>query len=71
MPLDKESRYLLQKLDCNCNDCGFMVRNMDKFKSFDEFYKGRENAARINYGFCSKFNKEVSFIPNTMQIETA
>lgn len=30
--MDKESRYLLQKIDCNCNDCFFMTRDFDKFK---------------------------------------
>ena len=27
--MDKESTYLKQKLDCNCNDCAFMVRDFD------------------------------------------
>lgn len=29
--MDKESIYELQKIDCNCNDCLFMVRDMDKY----------------------------------------
>lgn len=29
---DKESIYQLQKLDCNCSDCAFMDRNMQKFQ---------------------------------------
>ena len=29
--MDKESRYELQKVDCNCNDCKFMVRDLDKY----------------------------------------
>lgn len=27
----KESRYELQKIDCNCNDCIFMIRDSNKF----------------------------------------
>lgn len=27
----------LQEIDCNCNNCKFMVRNMDKFKKSQEF----------------------------------
>jgi hypothetical protein len=29
--MDKESIYELQKLDCNCNDCGYMVRDFARF----------------------------------------
>lgn len=69
--MDKESIYLLQKIDCNCNDCIFMTRNFEKRKSFDTLYEGQLNAShRINYGTCSKLNKEVTFIPNWCQIET-
>jgi hypothetical protein len=28
--MDKESIYEFQKIDCNCNDCKFMIRNQDK-----------------------------------------
>ncbi len=31
--MDKESIYELQKIDCNCNDCAFLVRDIDKFKA--------------------------------------
>lgn len=63
--MDKESIYELQKIDSNCNDCVFMERDFEKRKKFDNLYKGKENAShRVNYGNCSKFNKEVSFIPN-------
>lgn len=37
--MDKESLYLLQKLDCNCNDCAFLARNMDKFNESVEFHR--------------------------------
>ena len=69
--MDKESRYELQKIDCNCNDCKFMERDFEKRKSFDHLYEGSQNAShRINYGNCSKFSKPVSFIPNHCQLET-
>ncbi len=61
----------LQKIDCNCNDCIFMIRDFEKFKSWDKLYAGQEKAShRIHYGKCSKFNKDVSFIPNTLQLDT-
>jgi len=69
--MGKESIIELQKIDCNCNDCKFMIRDFAKMKSFDSLHKGQEKAShRINYGNCEKFNKEVSFIPNICQIET-
>ena len=71
--MDKESLYQLQKIDCNCNDCGFMVRDFETKKFWDskEINKDQKNAShRINYGNCSKLNKPVSFIPNTCQVET-
>ncbi len=30
--MDKESIIEFQKIDCNCNDCKFMIRDMDKHK---------------------------------------
>ncbi len=103
-----------QKIDCNCNDCIFMVRDMDKFKQSQAdhnrwqldyfntirnklidkaiFYKKIKNdlerwdallteaenmkfmfnksTAMINYGYCNKLNKSVTFIPNQCQLET-
>ena len=48
-----------------------MIRNLDKRKQYDYLYEGYKNASyRINYGRCSKFNKEVSFITNTCQLST-
>jgi len=83
----------LQKIDCNCNDCKFMVRDFDKKKYWEsknellqikEFERNkakghiRNNAKfqfdkktnKLQYGKCSKFNKDVVFIPNHCQIET-
>lgn len=61
--MDKESIYLLQRIDCNCNDCYFMKRDLsrppDKGKQFP-----------INYGHCLKFDKAVTFIPSICQLET-
>lgn len=64
----------LQKIDSNCNDCKFMVRDFERYKSYDHLYmqngKVTHPSYRINYGNCEKFNKPVSFIPNTCQIDT-
>lgn len=111
--MTKKSIYELQKIDCNCNDCWHMVRDIDTFKEWKEFFqeiafknaeavkerkitlaeeyanKGEYNKATeltreankikvhnygvqqlIQYGTCHKFNKPVSFIPNTCQLET-
>ncbi len=112
--MNKESIIELQKIDCNCNDCVFMVRDMEKFKeSLDRHHKWQwdyfnvlkdnlikkakwwkeqkndldkcnnllaeaakmkfqfdKGEVSINYGRCSKLNKDVSFIPNVLQIET-
>jgi len=73
--MDKESIILLQKIDCNCNDCKFMIRDFDKYKSFDNLYTNERGQVtspshRINYGYCSKLDKPVSFIANVCQLET-
>lgn len=73
--MNKESIIELQKIDCNCNDCKYLVRDLGKYKSYDDLYRNTKRqvttpAHRINYGDCQKFNKQVSFIPNTCQIET-
>ena len=60
--MDKESIFELQKIDCNCNDCGYMKRNMDKLPK-----KGIANP--INYGFCLFKEVSVSFIPNICSVE--
>lgn len=73
--MDKESVYELQKIDCNCNDCKHMDRDFEKYKSFDYLYTNEigqvtRPSHRINYGNCIKLNKQVSFIPNTCQLDT-
>ena len=114
MAVDKESVWLLQNIDCNCNDCKFMVRDIEKYKASVELHRKRQfdyfnviknkliekarwwkkvkndlekwdslmseaeamefvfdkSEVTINYGACTKFNKDVSFIPNLYQIET-
>ena len=121
----KESIYELQKIDCNCNDCKYLFRLLDKqndilaeSKVSDEeiFYIVKDRKAKyiqstiesitkykdfINdseqkiqkqknklklllakkyvyqgnkspsqYGLCLKFDKQITFIPNSCQIET-
>lgn len=134
--LSKESRYQLQSLDCNCNDCFFMERNFDRFKASLAFHKSMQQSlfdgvqsrmfanaedwktkakkpnddqcwkdmtkleiqeerasmmkkfeylmkeakkmrfvfdkshASINFGDCTKLNKEVTFLSNVMQLDT-
>ena len=69
--MTRESIYELQKIDCNCNDCKFMVRCNATREKWDKLYEGMLNAShRINYGHCTKFNKIVSFIPIQCQMET-
>lgn len=72
--MNKESIIALQKLDANCNDCKFMVRDLEKRKSFDSQYLVNgiqtDPSWRPSYGNCSKFNKPVTFLPNTIQIDT-
>lgn len=61
--MDKSDIIALQKIDCNCNDCKFMQRDLSKPPQ-----KG--NAAKIGYGHCVHFDKPVTFIPATCQLET-
>ena len=35
--MDKESAYELQKIDCNCNDCKFMIRDFDEYNKWEEW----------------------------------
>lgn len=90
-----DSIYELQNIDCNCNDCKFMVRDFERFNKSLEFHKSIQlndwqrnsellkkqglkvkpfqfdkSQVIINYGTCTKFNKSVSFIPNTCQLHT-
>ena len=63
--MDRESQILLQKIDCNCNDCIFMARDIPKRRSFDGLYEGYERSARRHhYGKCSRLIKDLEFIAN-------
>jgi len=67
----RESIYLRQKIDCNCNDCYHMIRDFERTKRHQESYEGTGLSDKLVYGFCIVFNlKRVSFSPNTCQIET-
>jgi len=68
--MDKHSTYLLQKIDCNCNNCIFMDRDQKKFNFCKNVSKKAGYPQRINYGNCTKFNKPVSFIPGLCQLHT-
>lgn len=68
--MDKESAYLLQLIDCNCNVCRYMVRDNKKLETHRNSYQGTGLMDDLQFGDCSKFSKPVSFIPNTCQLET-
>jgi hypothetical protein len=68
--MDKESVYQRQLIDCNCNDCKFMIRDSEKLKKHKASYEGTGLMDDLQFGDCSKFNKPVSFIPNVCQLET-
>lgn len=107
----------LQKIDCNCNNCKYQVRDLNKFKEAAELHKQwqldyfnmlkqnilnkakeyldktkskydpekasvlkkeaakmkfqhNKKESKINFGFCSKLKKDISWIPNVCQLET-
>ena len=110
--MDKESTYLFQCIDCCCNDCKFMERDIvahnrselvhhlwqldyfiiiknkilskarewtekgevDKaellFKEAKEMKFVYQNTSYINYGYCNNLKKNVTFMPNTCQLDT-
>lgn len=72
--MNKESIVELQKIDCNCNDCKHLIRDIEKYKSFDHMYiedgKVTNPSHRPLYGKCGKLNKPIVFIANTCQLET-
>lgn len=68
--MKKESIFELQLIDCNCNDCVFMVRDFEKLEAHKKTYEGTGLMDRLAFGDCTKFNKPVSFIPETCQLET-
>ena len=60
----------LQLIDCNCNDCKFMIRDFDRLNIHRKSYEGTGLMDDLQFGKCSKLNKAISFIPNTCQIHT-
>lgn len=36
--MSENNLFELQKIDCNCNDCLHMVRNIDKFKQSEQLH---------------------------------
>lgn len=110
--MTKESRYELQKIDCNCNDCFFLKRDVTRYeqalakdkeldlwlfenkkaraihKAKKKIAQGQKKKGEIAlkealamkysyqsypipqlYGHCNKFNKEITFTPNILQLE--
>jgi len=110
--MTKESLIELQKIDCNCNDCKWMVRDVESYNvaiqedKEQQLYffnlkkdrliasakeKVKKDAKRgelalkeatsmkftyipqkvnINYGACAVRESDITFIPNTFQLET-
>jgi hypothetical protein len=77
--------HSIKDLDCNCNDCIFMTRDLERRKKSLAFHEQLQRESfkkdlnkfqfdpktvNIHYGHCSKLNKSVSFIPNTIQLDT-
>ena len=60
----------LQLIDCNCNDCKFMVRDLEMLNKHKKMFFGTGIMDKLNFGNCTKFNKSVTFIPNICQLET-
>lgn len=66
--MDKESIYLLQCIDCNCNNCGYFKRDIEKTALQNK--NEQIIACKIHYGECLKFNKQVGEIANIALLHT-
>lgn len=66
--MDKESLYELQKIDCNCNDCFFFNRDIEKIYANNTNPQIRKN--KIFYGYCVKLSKEVAEMGNIALLHT-
>ncbi len=66
--LEKYKTYLLQCVDCNCNNCHFFVRDTEKTKRLNNNDKIVAN--KIHYGFCEKIQKDVGEIANICLLHT-
>ncbi len=60
----------LRKLDCNCNDCILMIRDNIKLKAHRLSYEGTGHSDNLQFGLCILNNKQVTFSPNTCQLDT-
>lgn len=36
---EKEAVYLLQRIDCNCNNCFFMVRDLETYNKWEQWHR--------------------------------
>jgi len=58
----------LQNLDCNCNNCKFFIRDIEKTKLNNNNPQIVE--FKMHYGFCKKFEKEVKAVANILLLHT-
>lgn len=58
----------LQNLDCNCNNCKWFIRDVEKTKLNNTNDKIVAN--KVHYGTCGKFNKPVAEIANILLLHT-
>jgi len=47
-----------------------MVRDLEMLNKHKKTFAGTGIMDKLNFGTCTKFNKSVTFIPNTCQLET-
>ncbi len=55
--MDKESLIALQKIDCNCNDCKFMDRNIDRY---EESLKAKEWKDKREFDKANVIEKQIA-----------
>lgn len=56
--MDKESKLELQKIDCNCNDCFYFKRDIEKSKRLNN--NDKIKTCKIHYGGCSNPNRAIT-----------
>ena len=66
--MDKESIFELQKIDCNCNNCGHFERDIEKTKKMNNNPLIIRN--KQHHGFCNKLKKDVCEIANICLLHT-
>jgi hypothetical protein len=64
----KAPSYESQRVDCNCNNCKFFLRDIEKTKANNT--NSQIVANKIHYGFCDKLKKDVSAIANILLLHT-